>query len=495
RLSAKKFTMRNSIWALCFTLLLSIACQPTEESSNEESVASTTTQYQPTDSSLSQHPLPEWYQDAKLGIFIHWGLYSVPGWAKGTGASLEEILAGGSALEWFANNPYAEWYLNSLRIEGSSTAKHHNETYGEDFSYYDFVPEFNEAIEQWNPNEWAELFKSVGAGYVVLTTKHHDGFLLWPSEHPNPHRENYFASRDLVGELTEAVSNQGMKMGLYYSSGLDWTFNDLVIKDFPDLFAAVPQQQSYVDYVNDHWSELIERYDPWVLWADIGSPQAYDAQAVIADYYNQKPEGVVNNRHKFSLPNDTIPPIHHDFTTPEYQVLDSIAQKKWETCRGIGLSFGYNQTEDIAEFLSVDELVDSFVDIVSKNGNLLLNIGPKADGTIPEGQRIRLEGLGAWLATNGEAIFGSRPWTQAEATTTEGGRVRFTQKDGAVYMILLDEPENSSVTINDFPLSSINSLNALEANQTINFQLEGGTLTLELPEMEEASAYAFKMGV
>ncbi|MEM6845035.1 MAG: alpha-L-fucosidase [Bacteroidota bacterium] len=487
--------MRHLVWTLLFALSLAVGCQPAEENNNSEAITSTSTQYQPTDSSLNQHPLPEWYQDAKLGIFIHWGLYSVPGWAKGTSTPLEEILAGGSALEWFANNPYAEWYLNSLRIEESSTAEHHRETYGSDFSYYDFVPKFNEAIEQWNPNEWAELFKSVGAGYVVLTTKHHDGFLLWPSEHPNPQRENYFASRDLVEELTEAVSNQGMKMGLYYSSGLDWTFNDLVIKDFPDLFAAVPQQQDYVDYVNAHWQELMERYDPWVLWADIGSPQAYDARAVIAEYYNKKPEGVVNNRHKFSLPNDTIPPIHHDFTTPEYQVLDSIASKKWETCRGIGLSFGYNQTEDVEEFLSVDELVDSFVDIVSKNGNLLLNVGPKADGTIPEGQRVRLEGLGKWLATNGEAIFGSRPWIQAEATTAEGGRVRFTQKDDAVYMILLDIPENSSITINDFPLSSVNALNALEANQTINYQLEGENLALELPEMEEELAYAFKISI
>ena len=478
-----------------FLTAASLACStPQESSETETSDMASEVSYQPTNASISQHPLPEWYQDAKLGIFIHWGLYSVPGWAEGTKTPLEEILANTAGEEWFANNPYAEWYLNSLRIEGSATEAHHNATYGADFSYYDFVPEFNEAIQGWDPNEWASVFSDVGAQYVVLTTKHHDGFLLWPSDTPNPQRENYFASRDLVGELTEAVENQGMKMGLYYSSGLDWTFNDQVIKTFPDLFTAVPQQPEYAAYIDTHWRELMERYDPWLLWADIGSPEAFDAVDLIADYYNEKPEGVVNNRHKFQLPTDTAQaPVHHDFTTPEYQVLDSIAEAKWETCRGIGLSFGYNQTEDVDEFLSVDELVDSFVDIVSKNGNLLLNVGPKADGTIPEGQKVRLEGLGQWLDTNGEAIFGSRPWTQAEASTSEGGRVRFTQTNGVVYMTLLDEPASSTITIENIPLSGINSVTALQGQQNVEFTQQGQALQLTLPSLEEAPAYTFKL--
>jgi alpha-L-fucosidase len=487
--------MINKFGLFCSISAILIGCAtPQETNETETSSMAEQVNYQPTNESISQHPLPEWYQDAKLGIFIHWGLYSVPGWAQGTKTPLEEILANTAGEEWFANNPYAEWYLNSLRIEGSSTEEYHNKTYGEDFSYYDFVPEFNEAIQQWNPQEWAELFSDVGAQYVVLTTKHHDGFLLWPSDTPNPQRDGYYASRDLVGELTEAVKNEGMKMGLYYSSGLDWTFNDHVIKNFPDLFTAVPQQPEYAEYIDTHWRELMNRYDPWVLWADIGSPEAFDAVNLIADYYNEKPEGVVNNRHKFQLPTDNSkPPVHHDFTTPEYQVLDSIAEQKWETCRGIGLSFGYNQTEDVDEFLSVDELVDSFVDIVSKNGNLLLNVGPKADGTIPEGQRVRLEGLGQWLDTNGEAIFGSRPWTQAEATTSEGGRVRFTQKDGAVYMTLLDEPASSTVIIENVPLEGLSGITALQGQQDISFSLEGKTLQLTLPELNEAPAYTFKL--
>ena len=476
-------------------LSVSAACQSLDQTTTESAKSAPTIRYQPTDSSLNQHPLPAWYQDAKLGIFIHWGLYSVPGWAKGTTTSLEEILATSAGEEWFANNPYAEWYLNSLRIEGSSTAEHHRQTYGPDFSYYDFVPQFNEAIKQWDPSEWADLFKSVGARYVVLTTKHHDGFLLWPSKHANPYQENYYAARDLVGELTQAVRDRDMKMGLYYSSGLDWTFNDQVINNFPDLFSAVPQQPEYAAYIDNHWRELIERYDPWVLWADIGSPKAYDAQAVIADYYNLQPQGVVNNRHKFTLPGTSGPVIHHDFTTPEYQVLDSIAQKKWETCRGIGLSFGYNQTEDAKEFLSVDELVDSFVDIVSKNGNLLLNVGPEADGTIPSGQRERLEGLGSWLATNGEAIFGSRPWKQAQATTAAGGRVRFTQKGDTIYVILLDEAPGGEAIIENVDWEAIASVRSLQTDQDVPYQLDGKNLRLTISPADPAPAHAYAIKI
>ncbi|MEZ4616751.1 MAG: alpha-L-fucosidase [Caldilineaceae bacterium] len=159
--------------------------------------------YQPTYESVSRHPVPNWFHDAKLGIFIHWGLYSVPAYAPNSG-ELSEILASGEWAKWFANNPYAEWYMNSYRIDGSPTQHYHRDSYGADFDYKDFVPLFNAAIQAWQPDEWATL-KQVNARYVVLTTKHHDGFLMWPSETPNPHLPDYHASRDLVGELGDAV--------------------------------------------------------------------------------------------------------------------------------------------------------------------------------------------------------------------------------------------------------------------------------------------------
>jgi alpha-L-fucosidase len=143
--------------------------------------------YTPDKDSLKSHQVPEWFHDAKFGIFIHWGLYSVPAFAVGK-LELDESMKRGME-EHFKNNPYAEWYLNSLRITESPTEKYHKENYGENFSYDDFVPLFNEEIKRWEPDEMVDVFKRAGAKYVVLVTKHHDGFLLWPSKHPNPKKE------------------------------------------------------------------------------------------------------------------------------------------------------------------------------------------------------------------------------------------------------------------------------------------------------------------
>jgi alpha-L-fucosidase len=200
--------------------------------------------YEPKLESLKQHPLPDWFDKAKLGIFIHWGLFSVPGWAPVTG-ELAEVAATQGWEAWFAQNPYAEWYLNSLRTEGSPTQQYHLQTYGPNFSYDDFVPLFNEAIQKWNPNEWAELFQKVGARYVVLVTKHHDGFLLWPSARTSPYKKFYHASRDLVGELATAVRQRGMRMGFYYSGGLDWSFNPTPIRTRADVYDTIVQTPDF----------------------------------------------------------------------------------------------------------------------------------------------------------------------------------------------------------------------------------------------------------
>ena len=178
----------------------------------EREKTQTTAKYEATVESLDRHALPEWYADAKLGIFIHWGLYSVPGWAVLTpeGTKLSE-------QEYVKRNPYAEWYLNTLRLEGSPTQAYHKEHYGAGYDYYNFAETFNKEIQKWKPEEWAKVFKEAGARYVVLTSKHHEGFTLWPSETPNPTlpKDRQHASRDLVGELTAAVRAQGMRMGLY----------------------------------------------------------------------------------------------------------------------------------------------------------------------------------------------------------------------------------------------------------------------------------------
>ncbi len=180
-----------------------------------------------------------------------------------------------------------------------------------------------------------------------------------------------------------------MRMALYYSGGLDWNFNDLVIKDISDLFAGVPQTEDYVKYADGHWNELIERYAPIVLWNDIAYPAAADLPRLFSSYYNRFPDGLVNDRftQRFEFDPNTSGILnlnHHDFRTPEYATSYDASEKKWEATRGIGFSFGYNQNEGPEQYLSLERLVHTFVDIVSKNGNLLLNVGPMADGTIPD---------------------------------------------------------------------------------------------------------------
>ncbi|MHA2038171.1 MAG: alpha-L-fucosidase, partial [Promethearchaeota archaeon] len=396
--------------------------------------------------SLRKHNVPEWYNDAKLGIFIHWGLFSVPAFAV-TGMNIVESSEKRSVEEYFKNNPYAEWYLNTLRIPDSPTQNYHKETYGDDFFYDDFAPIFNECIKNWIPKEWAKLFKKIGAKYVVLTTKHCDGFLLWPSEYPNPNKEDYIASRDIVGELTDAVKKEGLKMGFYYSSAWDWSFNTFPIKDILSFNKHYVQSLKYTNYVSNHWYELMDKYSPTILWSDMGYPAGKNPYKIFADFYNKFPEGVVNDRWNQWIPDEGKFRLtrHKDFTTPEYQVFKEIKKRKWETCRGIGNSFGYNQFESEEDYMSAEELIFLLIDIVSKNGNLLLNVGPTADGKIPEIQEMRLLDLGEWLDVNGEAIFGTRPWKRAEGITTEDIPIRFTQKEEIIYAILMGKSINDKI--------------------------------------------------
>ncbi|MCX8170763.1 MAG: alpha-L-fucosidase [Candidatus Bathyarchaeota archaeon] len=470
--------------------------------------------------SIRSHKCPEWFHDAKLGILVHWGLYSVPGWAPTTGELIEVVSRYGWE-HWFTNNPYAEWYFNSMRIEGSSTYHHHIKAYGADFFYDNFVRVFNRESEDWDPGEWVKLFKKAGARYVVFTAKHHDGFLLWPSDHPNPYKENYFAERDIVGELTDAVKSEGLRMGIYYSSGLDWTFNDRVIRDIMDLFESIPQCREYGEYVYNHWCELIDRYKPSILWSDIAYPVTGRFLEVIAHYYNTVTDGVVNDRwlhvnpkspsyilmkillSKRRIRNLILPLLlkstprsqHFDFKTMEYSAYASIMREKWECVRALGCSFGYNRNEGIEHIITLKKLVQLLVDVVSKNGNLLIGVGPMANGTIPENQCKRLLELGEWLSVNGEAIYGSRPWYNAEGVTREGIPLRFTQKEESLYAILLEKPGGKEITIKGLHLSKDAVIQLLGFDGEIDWRIDfSGNLMIEFPAtLAESPAYVIKI--
>lgn len=445
--------------------------------------------FEPNWESIRTHTVPEWYHDAKLGIFVHWGLYSVPAWATPVG-ELGKV----DWNVWFANNPYSEWYLNSLRIEGSPTQKHHRETYGADFDYMDFAPKFNEALEGWDPSAMAGLFAEAGARYVVLTTKHHDGFTLWPSgvENPNLPPDRRSTVRDVVGELTAAVKSAQMKMGFYYSGGLDWSFNPEPIDTVEEVHSTILHAQEFADYADAHWRDLIRKYDPAILWNDIGYPEQADLAQIVADFYNARPDGLINNR--FEIGKEDAPPRHHDFVTPEYAKVDAITDYKWETCRGLGYSFGYNRVETEEHTIGEAELVHLLVDIVSKNGNLLLNAGPMADGTIPELQASRLRALGQWLGKNGEAIYGTRPWERASGETADGLPVRFTSKDGALYAIVLGQPQSSKLQLEVGPVGDGAQVSVLGETGAPKAAYADGRLTVQLAgPLPEAYAHTLRI--
>jgi alpha-L-fucosidase len=337
-----------------------------------------------------------------------------------------------------------EWYQNSLAIEGSPVQRHHQATYGE-LPYDAFVEEFLAGIRGWDPDAWADLFAAAGAQYVVLVTKHHDGVMLWPSAHPNPFKKGWQSERDVVGELAAAVRARGMRFGTYYSGGLDWTFGGLPMRDLAGMIAAIPQTEEYLSYANAHWHELIERYEPCVMWNDIGYPAAADLPALFEHYFERVPDGVVNNR--FDFIQQTSGTIHTDFITPEYSTEGDPRGRKWESTRGLGSSFGYNREESTDSYLAVDELVQMVADVTARGGNLLLNVGPAGDGTIPLVQAERVLGLGWWLRTNGDAIFGTRPAAQPEGQTADGLPIRFTTKGDSLYAIVFGTPSSDVVTL------------------------------------------------
>lgn len=439
--------------------------------------------FKPTLESLATHRVPEWYEDAKFGIFIHWGLFSIPAFAARTG-SIGDAFRDHYDIA-VALTPYTEWYWNAIKVPESESAKHHREVW-HNAPYENFREPFLKGLAQWEPSKWAELFKAAGARYVVLVTKHHDGFCLWPSGVRNVHQENWTSPRDIVGELARAVRDEGLRFGVYYSGGIDWTFNREPLRTLADFMGSTPGGD-YPAYAEAQTRELVARYQPSILWNDISWPTGEGRmRKLFADYYNTVEDGVLNDRWmpqsmrsrplrlKFmrrrlderirarmkasSRGGGMIPPKppHSDFRTPEYTTFPTIRKDKWEATRGMSHSFGFNARDRDSDYESVASLVRSFIDTVSKNGNLLLNVGPRGeDAQIPAEQIARLEGFGRWLKANGEAIYATRPWSRAEGKTDRGDDVRFTAKRGIVYAHVLGVPKSGPFLIEgtDLPAS------------------------------------------
>ncbi|MGD0082360.1 MAG: alpha-L-fucosidase [Acidimicrobiales bacterium] len=406
---------------------------------------------------IRRHEVPAWWRDAKLGLFVHWTPASVPAFAP-VEAEIGELMArrAPDAMAW---SPYAEWYQNSLRWPSSPAARHHAEVH-HGRSYYDFGDDWEAGLESWDPDGWADRFAASGARYVVLVAKHHDGYCLWPTKVPNPRRPGWNSHRDVVGELAEAVRARGLAFGLYYSGGLDWTFNEHPIGTFSDLLLAQPRG-GYVDYAEAQVRELIDRYRPSVLWNDISWPATASRLArLFGDYYRDVPDGVVNDRFMPWSPlwriASTAParwlldraaaraaatdagivpprPPMFDVRTPEYTVFAAARAGAWECVRGIDRSFGHNRASSEEHFAPQHELLWSLIDIVAKGGNLLLNVGPRGeDATIAPAQLARLGWLGELTSRCGDALYASRPWVHA-AGTSAGCEVRYTARDQSVF--------------------------------------------------------------
>lgn len=336
-------------------------------------------QVQPTWESINERGYPQWFSDAKLGIFIHWGVYSVPAYA-----SLEG---------------YAEWYYRGL-MTNDDRKDFQERIYGKEFKYEDFAPMWK--AELWSPEEWAELFKKSGAKYVLLVSKHHDGFCLWPSKYaPGWNSVEVGPHRDICGELTEAVRKQGLKMGFYYSLP-EWK------SDIHRWY--VDPDENIGTYVDTHmipqFKELVTKYKPTVLFTDgewRNSAEQWHATELISWYYNTvSGDAIVNDRWGDGQ--------QHGFRTPEYSAGITLTDRPWAECRGLGRSFGLNRNEPLENYMTSDELIRHFCVLVAAGGGMTLNVGPAADGKIPLLQQERLLELGKWLDINGEAIYGTRPY-------------------------------------------------------------------------------------
>lgn len=423
---------------------------------------SQTPRFEPTWASLANFSIPGWYQDAKFGIFIHWGLYSVPA---------------------FDN----EWYSRNMYIWGSRAFQHHEQTWGKHskFGYKDFIPLFK--ADKFDPDKWADLFKAAGAKYVVPVAEHHDGFAMYDCSHSRWTAVKMGPKRDLIGDLATAIRKQGLIFGLSNHRAEHWWFmnggmevdSDVRQPEYAEFYgpaAPSPRSADREAWHSTDWQprpdanfledwlarncELVDKYQPQLIYFDWWIEQIVFTpyiQRFAAHYYNRGLEwnrGVAINCKNKAFPDDTV------VFDVERGRLKGIRPKFWQTDTSISNnSWGYTTEQDYKTSTSI---IHSLIDIVSKNGTLLLNIGPRPDGTIPEAEESVLRDIGRWLSVNGEAVYAARPWkvygegptdtiegafleTQQPAYTAQD--IRFTTKGEILYAIVLGAPANGEVLI------------------------------------------------
>jgi alpha-L-fucosidase len=396
--------------------------------------------YTPTIESVQAHPLPQWYNGAKFGVFVHWGAYSVPAWGVQSDLTFGESIAINGLPYTLANNVYGAWYQNTLRIANSSTDQYHTATHA-GAPYTDFADQLATDVQNFDANELADLVQESLAKYFVITTKHHEGFVMYNTTVPHPFAEGgtYRLEHDLVGDVLSAMKDRDIVPGIYYSGGFDWSFETSPIVDETSLLFNAPETPEYAAYVLAHYQEIIARYQPKILWNDVSSTTGLDRLGLWASYYNAIPDGVINDRWNVFAPPffGTGAPggSHADFTTVELAELEGIQAKKFEYTRPVGVTFAFNRNAAASSFLSGSDAIQTLVDTVSKNGNLLLGIGPRSDGSIRDEESSVLRAIGAWLQVNGQGVFDSSVYTVADGSVLDRSdiAVRYTTNNGALY--------------------------------------------------------------
>jgi len=472
--------------------------------------------------SVAARAVPSWYADAKLGILLLWGPYSVPAWAPPTG-EVSRVIEDKGWEYWYSHNPYADWYENTMLIPGSPTHEHHRSVWGRMARYDTFARMFRQGLKDWDPATMLDPLAGSGARYLVFSAKDHDGFLLWPSRNRNPRKRGWQVARDVMGEIAAGARKRNLRFGAYYSGGLDWSFGGSAIKNRADLLAAMPRAKGYAAYVDAHWREIINRYAPSLLWNDMGSPATQDLLSLFSLYYDKVPDGLLNDR--FWQSDDEVPVSFlrkvlsaiarffspraralaaaalqtpavrfADFRTAEYTLLEPEQGGAWECVRALGYSYGHNAEETGSQLLSVEALVRLLVDVVAKGGNLVLGVGPSADGSLSEDQRARLAGLGEWLKLNGEAIYGSRPWVEHEAVTDEGVEIRYTARGMTTYAILLGTPTGRTIVLPSLRLLPYAGMRILGSIGYVTWFQEGRDVHIRLTEpLRESPAHVISI--
>ena len=455
--------------------------------------------------SLEGYRVPDWYQNDKFGIFIHWGVYCVPGF-------------------------HNEWYPHNMYVKGSPAYEHHRATYGphDQFGYKDFIPLFK--AEHYDPQAWASLFKEAGAKFIMPVAEHHDGFQMYDSALSRWNAAQMGPKRDLIGDLAKAVRDEGMIFAVSSHRAEHWFFmeggrhfpSDVNDPTYADFYGpAQPRRDNYIHgspdqaYLED-WllrcCEVVDKYQPQVFWFDWWimhlAFKPYLKQFA-AYYYNRAAQwgkGVAIN-HKY----DAFPTGVAVYDIERGQ-LNETRWLFWQTDTSVSKnSWGYIHNHD---YKQVGDIIGDLIDIVSKNGALLLNIGPKPDGTIPEPEQQMLRDIGRWLQVNGEAIYDTRPWTifgegptqVAEGAFTDtkrsrftGQDIRFTQKGDALYAILLAWPGEKAViqslgSDKGLWTKPITQVELLGHSGPLTWQQAGGALTVQLPAQPPCDhAYTLKI--